>query len=69
MNETIKEIYSVTYSQWWLVTAAYALIWVGLLGYVGFAWRRVGEVEKQVVALQEAVDRRNAKTDGKMGLV
>ena len=64
MNETLTEIYSVAFTQWPLVAAAYAIIWVGLLAYVAFAWRRVGEVEKQVNALQEAVDRRNAKAGG-----
>jgi CcmD family protein len=61
MNETLKEIYSLAFTQWPLVAAAYAVIWVGLLVYVGFAWRRVADVEKQVVALEEAVARRNAK--------
>ena len=62
MNGTLKEIYSLALSQWPLVAAAYAVIWVGLMAYVAFAWRRVADVEKQVVALEEAIARRNAKT-------
>ena len=62
MNGTLKEIYSLALSQWPLVAAAYAVIWVGLMTYVAFAWRRVADVEKQVVALEEAIARRNAKT-------
>jgi CcmD family protein len=61
MNETLKEIYSLAFTQWPLVAAAYAVIWVGLMVYVGFAWRRVADVERQVNALEEAVARRNAK--------
>ena len=61
MNETLKEIYSLAFTQWPLVAGAYALIWVGLMVYVAMAWRRVSDVEKQVVALEEAVARRVAK--------
>ena len=61
MNETLKEIYSLAFTQWPLVAAAYAIIWVGLMVYVAMAWRRVSDVEKQVVALEEAVARRAAK--------
>ena len=61
MNETLKEIYSLALTQWPLVAGAYAIIWIGLMVYVAFAWRRVADVEKQVVALEEAVARRAAK--------
>lgn len=58
MNPTLKEIYSLAFYQWPYVAAAYALLWVGLLAYVGMAWRRVSKVEAEVKVLEESMARR-----------
>lgn len=40
------------------VIAAYALIWVTLSVYIGLVMRRLGRLEREVDALDEAVKRR-----------
>ena len=62
MNPTLKEIYSLAFYQWPFVAAAYALIWVGLVAYVGFAWNRVSKVEREVAVLEESLARRSAQS-------
>lgn len=59
MNPTLKEIYSLAFSQWPYVAGAYAVLWVALVAYVGFAWRRVNAVERQIEVLESALARRS----------
>lgn len=40
------------------VIAAYAAIWLTLSVYIGLVWRRLGAIEREVTALDEAVARR-----------
>ena len=42
------------------VIAAYALIWATLAVYIGLVMRRLGAIEREVAALDEAVNRREA---------
>lgn len=42
------------------VIAAYALIWATLAVYIGLVMRRLGALEREVEALDEAVKRRGA---------
>jgi CcmD family protein len=42
------------------VIAAYALIWATLAVYIGLVMRRLGVLEREVDALDEAVKRRSA---------
>ena len=37
---------------------AYALVWIVLIGYVFFLWRRVGRVEQELAALTVRLDER-----------
>ena len=36
-----------------LIYAAYALVWLVLLGYVFLLWRRAGRLEGQLIALHD----------------
>jgi CcmD family protein len=42
-----------------LLIAAYALVWVILLGYVWSIWRRLGRVERELHALGRRVEERS----------
>ena len=57
-DPTLKEIYSLVLAQWPLVAGAYALLWLGLVVYVGFALRRLKGLSKQVEVLEAALARR-----------
>lgn len=59
MNPTLKEVYSLVLTQWPLVAAAYALLWAGLIVYVGLAFGRLRKLSKQVEVLEAAVARRS----------
>ena len=60
MNPTLKEVYDLVLTQWPLVAGAYALLWAGLVVYVGLAFRRLGALSRQVDVLEAAVARRSA---------
>ena len=59
MNPTLKEVYSLVLTQWPFVAAAYALLWTGLIVYVGLAFGRLRKLSKQVEVLEAAVARRS----------
>lgn len=61
MNETLKEVYSLVLTQWPLVAGAYALLWVGLVSYVGFALKRLNSLGKELEVLEAAIARRSAE--------
>lgn len=42
------------------VIGAYAVIWIALAVFIGMVWRRLGAIEREVRALDEAVSRRGA---------
>jgi hypothetical protein len=58
MNPTLKEVYSLVLTQWPLVAGAYALLWAGMVIYVGMALKRLGGLGKQLEVLEAAVARR-----------
>lgn len=58
MNPTLKEVYSLVLTQWPLVAGAYALLWAGMVIYVGMALKRLGALGKQLEVLEAAVARR-----------
>lgn len=64
MDATLKEIYSLVLTQWPLVAGAYALLWAGLIAYVGFALKRVRALERQVEVLEAALARRAGASGG-----
>ena len=64
MDATLKEIYSLVLTQWPLVAGAYALLWAGLIAYVGFALKRVRALERQVEVLEAALARRAGASSG-----
>ncbi|MHB1323254.1 MAG: hypothetical protein ACYC6J_08515 [Coriobacteriia bacterium] len=61
MDATLKEVYSLVLTQWPLVAGAYALLWTGLVVYVGFALKRLNGLGKQLEVLEAAVARRGAE--------
>lgn len=61
MDATLREVYSLVLTQWPLVAGAYALLWTGLVVYVGFALKRLGALGKQVEVLEAALARRSAE--------
>jgi hypothetical protein len=58
-DPTLKEVYSLVLTQWPLVAGAYALLWVGLVVYVGLALKRLNGLGKQVEVLEAALARRS----------
>ncbi len=58
MNPTLQEVYSLVLSQWPLVAGAYALLWLGLVIYVGLVFKRLGGLTKQLEVLESALARR-----------
>lgn len=59
MNATLEEVYSLVLTQWPLVAGAYALLWAGLVVYVGFALKRLAGLGKQLEVLEAAIARRS----------
>ena len=61
MDPTLEEVYSLVLTQWPLVAGAYALLWTGLIVYVGMALKRLNGLGKQVEVLEAAIARRSAE--------
>jgi hypothetical protein len=60
MDPTLNEVYSLVLTQWPLVAGAYALLWVGMVVYVGLALKRLNGLGKQVEVLEQAIARRTS---------
>ncbi|MDY0341483.1 MAG: hypothetical protein RBS17_09785 [Coriobacteriia bacterium] len=60
LNPTLEEVYSLVLTQWPLVAGAYALLWAGMVVYVGMAVNRLKGLSKQIEVLEAAVARRQA---------
>jgi CcmD family protein len=54
----LQQIYADIMPNMPYLLAAYAVLWLGLLGYVGLALRRLGKLEKQLAIVEEAVAKR-----------
>jgi len=61
MDPTLEEVYSLVLTQWPLVAGAYALLWAGLMAYIGFALKRMNGLSKQLEALEASLERRSAE--------
>jgi hypothetical protein len=61
MDPTLEEVYSLVLTQWPLVAGAYALLWAGLMAYIGFALKRMNGLSKQLEVLEAALERRSAE--------
>lgn len=59
MNPTLEEVYSLVLTQWPLVAGAYALLWAGMVVYVGMALKRLNALSRQLEVLEAAVARRS----------
>lgn len=55
------EVYRVVLNGAPYVIAAYALIWITLVGFVAFTFRRVGKLERELAVVEESVARRSGK--------
>jgi CcmD family protein len=62
MDPILAEIYSTVLDAAPYVIAAYALMWLVLLLYIVFTSRSLKAVEKQVVALEEAIAAKDTQT-------
>ncbi len=58
LDPILTEIYRTVLGAAPWVLAAYALLWIGLMGYIAFMVRRVAGLEKQVGVLEDVVARR-----------
>ena len=59
MDPVLQEIYSTVLDAAPFVIAAYALLWVGLFGYVSFIVIRIGRVQKEVAVLEDSIRQRD----------
>jgi hypothetical protein len=59
VNPTLEEVYSLVLTQWPLVAGAYALLWAGMVLYVGMALKRLNALSRQLEVLEAAVARRS----------
>lgn len=58
MDAATAEIFSKIQPALPYVISVYALLWVGLMAYVGFALSRLGKLEKQLAVVEDAVTKR-----------
>lgn len=59
MDPILEEIYRNVVGAIPYVIAAYALLWLGLFGYITFVLRRLGGLEKQISVLESSMARRD----------
>lgn len=59
MDPVLSEIYKTVLDAAPYVLAAYALLWVGLAGYIFFVMRRITGVEREIAVLEESIARRS----------
>jgi hypothetical protein len=58
MDAATKEIFGQVAPALPYVISVYALLWVGLMTYVGFALSRIGRLEKQLAVVEDALAKR-----------
>lgn len=59
MDPVLSEIYRTVFGAAPYVIAAYALLWMGLGGYIFFVLRRLAGVEAEIDVLEESLARRS----------
>ncbi len=62
MDPVLAQIYKLVLPAAPYVLAAYVVLWLGLFGYLFAVTRRLGRIEEQVSAVEEAVARRSGGT-------
>ncbi len=60
MDPVLQEIYSLVIPAAKYVLAAYAILWIGLFGYITVVLRRLGRIESELRVVEEAVARKGA---------
>ena len=60
MDPTNTELYRLALHDAPYVIAAYGILWVAMVGYVTIVLRRIMRLEKEVVALEESLERRDS---------
>ena len=58
MDAVTKEIFSQVVPALPYVIGVYAVLWVGLMGYVGVTLSRLGKLEKQLALVEDALAKR-----------
>jgi CcmD family protein len=58
MEATNAELYKLALHDAPYVIAAYAVLWVALIGYVTIVLRRIMRLEKEVLVVEESLERR-----------
>jgi hypothetical protein len=58
MDAVTKEIFSQVAPALPYVIGVYAVLWLGLMGYVAVALNRVGKLEKQLTLVEDALAKR-----------
>lgn len=58
MDPVLQQIYQLVNPSLPYVIAAYGLLWLGLMVYVGVALRRVGRLERQLTLVEESLAKR-----------
>jgi len=61
MDPVLQEIYKTVLDAAPYVIAAYALLWVGLFGFIFFVLRRVTRIERELDVVEAALERRGAQ--------
>lgn len=59
MEATNAELYRLALADAPFVIAAYGVLWAALIVYVTMVLRRIMHLEKQVVVLEESLERRD----------
>ncbi len=58
MDPTNEELYRLAITDAPYVLAAYGILWVALMAYVGMVFRRLMRLEREVQVLEESMERR-----------
>jgi CcmD family protein len=61
MDPTNAELYKLVLPDAPYVVAAYAVLWIALIGYVSLVLSRLMKLEKEMHLVEESVARRDAK--------
>lgn len=62
MEATNAELYKLALVDAPYVIAAYGILWVAFVGYVTIVLRRMMKLEREVMILEESVERRASKS-------
>ena len=61
LHPSNTELYALALHDAPYVIASYAIIWIGLAGYIAFTIRRMMKLDKEVQVLQDTVDTKLTK--------